>query len=158
MKRYIAILLGLLVMSATTAQALDVGVLGSYWNQKDGDEALGFGVLLLPATLPLEFRGTFYERSSAQNLRASPLDFGLAIALTRAREVRATAVAGGSYYFLDARGSTSDNEFGWYAGGRLELPVPGGTSVFGEVLYRGADIDTPNVNLSGVTFNIGLLF
>ncbi len=158
MNKYLVVLLGLLIAGVPSARGLDVGVLGSYWNQRDGDEALGVGVLLLPVTLPIEFRGTFHERSAARNLRASPLDFGLALRLNRANALRLSGVGGGSYYFLDADGSTSDNEFGWYAGGRVELSVQGGTSVFGEVLYRGADLDKPRVDLSGVAINIGLLF
>lgn len=158
MKTHLAVCSALLIMGASAVQAIDIGVLGSYWNQRDGDEALGVGVLLLPVTLPIEFRGTFYERSSAGNLRASPVDFGLALRLNRAQALRLSGVGGGSYYFLDADGSTSDNEFGWYAGGRVELSVQGGTSVFGEVLYRGADLDKPRVDLSGVAINIGLLF
>ncbi|HMP90574.1 MAG TPA: hypothetical protein PJ991_10255 [Kiritimatiellia bacterium] len=141
-----------------SVQAGQIGAFGSYWNQRDGDEAMGGGISYLFATLPLELRGTYYERSSARNVRASPIDFGLNLILTRGKGVNATALAGASYYFVDVPNGSVDNEFGWYLGGRMEMAVQGGTVLFGELLYRGADLDDANVNLSGIAINIGILF
>ena len=139
-----------------TATALDVGLFASRWDHKDGDAVWGGGVLFLPATLPMEIRGTFYERSDYHTLQASPLDVGLALGLTRFDSVKFTGVGGGSYYWVDAKGSSPDNEFGWYAGGRIEVSTHEKYAVFGEALYRGAKLD--DADFSGVTFNLGILF
>ncbi len=139
-----------------TATALDIGPFASYWNHKDGDAVWGAGVLLLPASLPLEMRGTFYERSDTGTVQASPLDVGLALGLTRFEKVKLSAVGGGSYYWVDAKGSSLDNEFGWYIGGRMEVAVQQSYVVFGEALYRGVKLD--HVDFSGVTFNLGFMF
>ena len=147
-------LLTLAVVQTTTA--LDIGPFASYWSHKDGDAVMGGGVLLLPASLPLEIRGTFYERSDTGKLMASPLDVGLTFGLTRYEKVKLSLAFGGSYYWVDAKRSSPDNEFGWYAGGRFEVSTNEDIAVFGEVLYRGADLD--DADFSGVTFNLGILF
>ena len=139
-----------------TAAAFDIGVFASRWHHKDGDAVWGAGVLLLPESLPLELRGTFYERSDTGELQASPLDIGFAFGLTRFERVKASAVGGGSYYFVDAKGSSPDNEFGWYAGGRVEFDAHRNFGVFGEALYRGARLD--DADFSGASLNLGILF
>ncbi len=163
MKNLIVGCLALVVVGATVpaARAWDVGIFGSYWDQKDGDSAWGAGILFLPEMLPLEFRGTWYERSSEGKVQANPLDAGLALRLTRGETVSVTAVAGGSYYLLDMKGASPDNEFGWYAGGRVEVRPTRDSrafSLFGEVLYRGVNLDEPRLKLNGVAMQIGVLF
>lgn len=159
MKKQLIILIIAMAMCTSALNAMSPGLFGSLWNQRDDDDALGAGVLLLPSTLPLEFRATYYERSSDHKLRAIPLDFGLNFVLTRIDTVVVTAVGGGTYYILDRKNASEDNEFGWYAGGRLELPLHRtGNALFGELLYRGADFDNPNLNFSGVTINLGFIF
>jgi hypothetical protein len=156
MKKIIVGCMLLTLAVVQTATALDVGVFASRWDHKDGDAVWGGGVLFLPASLPMEFRGTFYERSDTGQLQASPLDVGFAFGLTRFESVNISAVVGGSYYLVDAKGYSPDNEFGWYAGGRIEFSVHQDYAVFGEALYRGADLD--NADFSGVAFNLGILF
>ncbi len=156
MKKIIAGCMLLTLVAVQAATALDIGVFGSYWDHKDGNGVWGAGVLLLPASLPIEFRGTFYERSNIESLQISPVDVGLALGLTRLEKVKLSGAVGGSYYFVDAKSSSPDNDFGWYAGGRIEVPVQQNYVVFGEVLYRGIKLDY--IDFSGVTFNLGLLF
>ncbi len=156
MKKILAscVLLSLVVVQ--TATALDVGPFASRWHHKDGDAVWGGGVLLLPATLPIEFRGTFYERSDTGTLQASPFDFGLAFGLTRFESFKIFASGGGSYYLVDAKRSSPDNKFGWYAGGRVEVPTQQNFAVFGEALYRGVKLD--DADFSGFSFQLGILF
>ena len=156
MKKLIVGCMLLTLAVAQTATAMDIGPFASYWSHKDGDAVMGGGVLLLPASLPLEIRGTFYERSDTGSLQASPLDIGLTFGLTRHERINFSLAFGGSYYWVDAKGSSPDNEFGWYAGGRFEVSTNADMAVFGEVLYRWADLD--DANFSGTTFNLGILF
>ncbi len=138
------------------ASALDIGVFASHWDHKDGDGVWGGGVLFLMESLPLELRATLYESTSAAKIQANPLDFGLAFGLTRLETVKISAIGGGSYYWVDAKHSSPDNEFGWYVGGRVEVTAPRNYTVFGELMYRGAKLD--HIDFSGTTINIGLLF
>lgn len=156
MKKLIVGCMLLTLAVVQSASALDIGPFASYWSHEDGDGVWGGGILLLPASLPMEIRGTFYERSDTGELQASPLDVGLAFGLTRFEAAQVSAVGGASYYWVDANGYSPDNEFGWYIGGRLEFSGHENYAVFGEVLYRGADLD--HADFSGATFNLGMLF
>lgn len=156
MKKTIAYCMLLTLVAVQAATALDIGPFGSISDHKDGDAVLGAGLLFLPESLPMEFRGTFYERSDRGSLRACPVDVGMAFGLTRFESIDLVGVFGGSYYFVDANGYSTDNEFGWYAGGRLEFDANEDIALFGEVLYRGADLD--DADFSGFTFNVGVLF
>lgn len=156
MRKFMLGLVLLAFAAAQVASALDIGVFGSHWDRKDGDAVWGGGVLLVTESLPLEFRATLYESSTAAKIQANPIDLGLAFGLTRLEKVKITAIGGGSYYWVDARRSSPDNEFGWYVGGRLEVTAPSNFSGFGELMYRGAKLDV--ADFSGVTVNIGILF
>ncbi len=146
----------LVLASAQAASALDIGVFGSRWSHKEGEAVWGGGVLLLAESLPLELRATYYESATPAKIEAHPLDFGLAIGLTRLDTVNVTAIGGGTYYWINAKHSSPDNEFGWYAGGRVEVTAPRDYTVFGELIYRGANLDV--ADFRGLTINIGLLF
>lgn len=156
MKKIIAGCILLTLVIVQTATAWDIGSFVSLSDHNDGDAVWGAGVLFLPESLPMEFRGTFYERSNVGKLQASPLDVGLAFGLTRFENVKFSAVGGGSYYLVDAKGYSPDNEFGWYIGGRAEFSVHQNYSLFGEALYRDAELD--DADFSGFTFNLGILF
>jgi hypothetical protein len=156
MKKIIAGCIMLALAVGQTVTAMDIGAFVSHWSHEDGDAVWGAGVLLLPASLPMEIRGTFYERSDTGKLQASPVDIGLALGLTRYESVSFSAVGGGSYYWIDAKGYSPDNEIGWYIGGRVEFGTNQDYAVFGEVLYRGASFD--HADFSGATFNLGILF
>ena len=156
MKKMIAGCILLMFAVVQTATAWDIGPFASLWNHEDGDAVWGGGVLLLPESLPMEIRGTFYERSDTGTLQASPLDVGLAFGLTRFDSVNFSAVGGASYYWIDADDSSDDNEFGWYVGGRVEFSFHQDYALLGEALYRGAELD--DADFSGFTFNLGILF
>ena len=146
----------LMLTVVQTATALDIGLFASRWSHKDGDAVWGGGVLLLPASLPMEIRGTFYERSDTGRLQASPIDVGFSFGLTRLEKAKISVMGGGSYYWVDSSGYSPDNEFGWYAGARIEVYTHEDFAVFGEALYRGAKLD--HADFSGAAFNLGILF
>ncbi len=156
MKKFIVGCMLLALAFVQTAPALDIGVFASHWSHQDGGSVWGAGVLLLPDSLPMEIRGSFYESSDTGTLQASPLDVGFAFGMTRFDNLKLSLVGGASYYWVDADDYSPDDEFGWYAGGRIEYTVQDNFDVFGEVLYRGVDIDF--ADFSGITFNLGMLF
>lgn len=144
------------------ARAGDIGAFGSLWDQQDGDKVYGGGAVYLFEVLPLELRGTYYESASipeAGDVAALPVDLGFTADLTRTSVVDLYVGAGGSYYFLDADEGDVDNEFGWYAGARLEIPLEKeSVAIFGEALYRGIGVEHIDADLSGFAFNVGLIF
>ena len=155
MKKLIVTCMLVTLAVVQTATAWDVGVFASHWSNKDRGDVWGGGVLLLPTALPMELRATFYERSDT-GLRASPLDAGLTYGLTWSDSITLAVAGGASYYWVDGKGYSPDNEFGWYAGGRIAYSDRQRVAIFGEALYRGAKLD--DADLSGVTFNLGILF
>jgi len=159
MKSMVIIALAAVSVCIPMTNAMDIGVFGSYWDPKDDDEVWGGGVLLLPGSLPIEIRGTYYEKSSTHELESIPVDVGLNFQFTRNDKLNVTAVGGASYYFLDISDRDLDNEFGWYAGARISLNGPRGNALFGEAIYRGADFDEDvKLDFSGWAFNVGFIF
>lgn len=144
-----------------TARAVDVGAFASMWDRNDGDAVGGVGASLLLELLPIEFRATYYQDASvpdAGDVSALPIDAGFTTDLTRTDVIDLFFGVGGSYYFLDADHGDPDNEFGWYADARLEVPLEGALSLFGGVIYRGIDVGDIDTDLSGFAYNVGVIF
>ena len=160
MKRILAMVMLLGALFVARAEAVDLGVFGAYWSQKDADEVFGAGATLAFDDLPIEVRGTWFDQSSGTHygdLTVIPVDAGLVIHLIN-EEVRLAVIGGGSYFIFDADGDVPDNEWGWYAGGRLEVPLSGGADLFGDVMYRGAELNDSDIDLSGISVDVGFLF
>lgn len=162
MKQKFIALIVFLAAGLSVTQAAGLEAFGSYWSQDDGDEVMGGGAGLVFDSVPLEIRGTYYEESPVQgigDLQVIPVDAGLVITLTSAHAVHVSLVGGGSYYILDAEiDDDIDNEWGWYAGGRIEIPLEAGVSIFGDLYYRGVELQDTDIDLSGLAANVGLLF
>ncbi len=157
----VLVFVGLIVGMAAASQAADFGVFGSYWNPQDGEDAYGGGGSIHFATVPLELRASVFPNTSIQgggDTLLVPIDFGLAVNLTRSQAVDLFVGAGGSYYYIDADQGNPDNQFGWYGLGRLEVPVQGSMNVFADVMYRGVEFEDINADLSGVAFSVGVIF
>jgi hypothetical protein len=157
----VLVFVALMAGMAAVAQAVDFGVFGSYWSPKDGDDAFGGGGSIHFATVPLELRASVFPDTSIRgggDTLLVPIDFGLAVNLTRSEKMGLYVGAGGSYYFIDADRGDPDNQFGWYALGRLEVPIQGSMAVFGDVMYRGVEFEDIDADLSGVAFSVGVIF
>jgi hypothetical protein len=158
MKKIWASVAAAMVMGATTAWAGNLGAFGSFWNQKDGDNVAGGGVVFKVARL-VEVHGAYYEDSTVPglgDLQAVPIDGGLSFDFANLDKINLVAGGGATYYLLDSDDVEVDDDWGWYALGRLELKGKRTAALFGEVLYRWAELD--NVDLGGMTFNVGVLF
>ena len=157
----LTVLVVLIVGMAAATQAADLGVFGSYWNPREGDSAYGGGGSIYFDTSPLELRATVFPDTSIQGRGDAlllPIDLGLAVNLTRSQKADVYLGVGGSYYFIDADQGDPDNQFGWYALGRLEVPIQDSMSVFGDIMYRGVEFEDIDADLSGVTFSVGVIF
>jgi hypothetical protein len=150
-----------MVFMAAAAQAVDFGLFASYWSPQDGDDAFGGGGSIHFATVPLELRASVFPDTSIRgggDTLLVPIDVGLAINLTRSQKMGVYVGGGGSYYFIDADQGDPDNQFGWYALARLEVPIQGSFSVFGDVMHRGVEFEDIDADLSGVAFSVGVIF
>ena len=160
MKTWITVFVALFLATAAT-QAADFGVFGSHWDPRDGDKALGVGGSAHFSTVPLELRVTVYPDTSIKGGGDSwlmPIDFGLAVSLTRAHRFGIYVGGGVSHYIIDADHGNPDNEFGWYVLARLEVPIEHRLSVFVEAMHRRVEFDDIDADLRGATFNVGLIF
>jgi len=157
-----------LLLTVSTANALDLYTFASYWNQKDGDGIWGAG---LGASLPLltdRFRldGRVYgfEESEidryADRLDITAFDLGLQVHILPNSTFNPYLLGGLSYLSVDAERLDFDSTLGGYLGGGLEW-TPGIPLVrlFAEGLYRFSEIDGDSgkeFDASGLTGNIGL--
>ncbi|MCF7837750.1 MAG: porin family protein [Candidatus Marinimicrobia bacterium] len=160
MKRFMFALC-MVALTGTATLGAGIGLFGSHWDPDEADDALGAGVSVNFDTVPLELRATFYPDVSVPGAGDSlliPIDLGLAVNLSRSESFDIYLGAGGSYGIIDADHGDPDNEFGWYALGRLEVPLQRRMNVFGTIMYRGLEFDDIGADLSGLVFNVGLIF
>lgn len=161
-------LIAVLLLPAQTLYALDLFANGSYWEKDDADGTWGIG---LGAALPLfsehlRLDGRFYLFESTDagedDLDLIPLDFGLQIHILPDKELDPYILGGISYIYADADRSDVDSEFGGYLGAGLDFQLTSNLKLFGELLYRSAEVTSEfgkfdeDIDISGFTANTGL--
>lgn len=148
-----------LAVGTASAQAGGFSVFGSRWDPKDGDKVYGGGASLALDVLPIEIRGTYYEEGHVDGLgdvQVIPVEALLALDLASVKGFRLSAIGGLTYGIVDADHGDVDNEWGWNVGGRVKLPLGGGSALLGEWLYRRLDLD--GGDMSGAVINLGFTF
>jgi len=171
MKKILAICaLALSVVDVNSAQGIDLGVNASYWDTKDGDATWGFGgkvaMPFLIDRLHIEGRVYEFEEDNVEffgEVDIIPIDLGLAFYFTTDQTVNPYVLGGISYNFVDTSNIGLDNDFGYYVGAGLEVPLGEGFALTGEVLFRAAEFDSEagldeSFDTTGTTMNFGLRF
>ena len=168
-----ALLLGFVagVVFPLTAAALDVAMLGSYWDMENADAAWGagakVGIPVLTDHFELQGRAYWYPDVSANidKIDFVPVDLGAAIQILPGETFNPSLLAGVSYVFVDSSGRNSiDGDWGAYAGAGLEIGLGLGFVIDTEVLFRFAEMDYSDrfehgtFDAKGLTANIGLGF
>jgi hypothetical protein len=160
-----------LVMTATSASAIDLYAFGSYWDQNDADDGvwgggLGLSLSLFTDLLRLDGRVYGFEDSDVgligDKVTITPFDLGLQIHLLPNAAVDPYALGGVSYIYADGDRFDVDSSFGGYVGAGLDinLGIPL-FKLFGEGIYRFSTLDRDlggDLDMDGFTGNVGLKF
>lgn len=163
---------------AGPAAAGEIGVFGSYWETSDADEAIGFGSKLRFGIV--ELRGTYFQDVTADladgsemEVRAIPLEVGIAVKFAQDAAVSPYVGGGGGYYLLDAGELDVDDEVGWYAVAGADFGRQSSGMAFNvEAIYRSmeatvredadglpGDLDEEvDLDLGGLGLNAGVVF
>jgi len=190
----LAVFATLLVGIAPAAHAAGFRLYGAYWDTDAAGDAFGGGLTIdFPVTriVGVEVRGAYYEELGNEpfealfeddnpvfedGLQVIPVELGIRLDFAREARVNPFVSGGASYHFLDSDFGDVGDEFGWYAGGGVEIGAHQGVGFFAEAIYRDVegsvevdpnafdDIDdlefTGNVpvDLSGLGANLGLVW
>jgi len=160
-------LLLLVVLVSSRAFAIDLYGFGSYWDQDDTDGTWGGGIgLSLPLFtehLRLDGRAYLFEDNKIGHdgdLSITPFDLGLQVHILPSATVDPYILGGVSYIYVDSDRFEVDSTVSGYLGLGLDvdLGIPL-VKLFGEALYRAADLDRnfgENIDASGFTGNVGI--
>ena len=162
---------------AAPATAAEIGVFGSYWETADADEAIGFGTKLRFGIV--ELRGTYFQDVTADvaeeegfDVRAVPLEVGIAFKFAQDAAVSPYVGGGGGYYLLDANDFDVDDEVGFYVVAGADFGRQSSGMAFNvEAIYRSMEAtlreasdglpeidEEVDLDLGGLGLNAGLVF
>lgn len=190
----LAVFATLLVGIAPSAEATGFRLYGAYWDTDAAGDTFGGGLTFdfpVSRLIGVELRGAYYEELGNEpfeaifeddnpvfedGIRAIPLEAGLRLDFAREERVNPFISGGFSYHLLDSDFGNVDDEFGWYAGGGVEIGAHQGVGFFAEAIYRDIDgsveIDPDDfddiddldfdgnvpVDLTGLGANLGLVW
>src|SRR5918992_1090412 len=165
-----------LALLAGPASATDFGLFGSGWNTKDADQGIGVGGKLNFGRL-FELRAAYFSDLTADTsperrdfeLRAIPLEAGLAFKFAESERMSPYAGGGAGYYMLDTDRGDIDDEVGWYAVLGADFQTSENLGFMVEGIYRGMEAtvrrddlddirDDVNVDFGGLGVNAGLVW
>lgn len=158
------------VFAPNDSYGLDLYAVGSYWQVEDGDGVAGVGVgaslPLIIEALRLDGRAYFFENSDYgrdEELELLPIDLGLQVHLRPGETIDPYLLGGVSWIQADADRYDIDPAFGTYVGAGLEYGLNETFRLFGEAVYRMAELDSDSrfgsrdeIEVSGMTGNAGL--
>jgi|GEM_PF-743444 len=161
-----------LLASTSQAFALNIYGFGSYWEMDELDGTMGAGVGVnfpfILERLLIDGRAHYFEDSeithagSGDTVKVIPFDLGLQFHILPDAPFDPYVMAGISYNYVETEHVDLDSTFGGYLGGGVDISMGVPLfKIFGEFLYRYADIDNVsdgNYDTSGFTGNIGLKF
>jgi opacity protein-like surface antigen len=165
-----------LALLAGPASATDFGLFGSGWNTKDADQGIGVGGKLNFGRL-FELRAAYFSDLTADTsperrdfeLKAIPLEAGLAFKFAESERMSPYAGGGAGYYMLDTDRGDIDDEVGWYAVLGADFQTSENLGFMVEGIYRGMEAtvrrddlddirDDVNVDFGGLGVNAGLVW
>ena len=165
-----------LTLLAIPASANDFGLFGSGWNTKDADQGMGVGGKFNFGRL-FELRAAYFSDLTADTspesrdfeLKAIPLEAGLAFKFAESERMSPYVGGGAGYYMLDTDRGDIDDEAGWYAVLGADFKTSENLGLMVEGIYRGMEAtvrnDDPddiigdvNVDFGGLGVNAGLVW
>ncbi|GEM_PF-6144743 len=189
MKTFTFILMALMSIAGIARADSGLGVYGTYWTPGDWDSATGIGGKLSVEIAPhalFDLRAAWLqdlkkrEGNSTSELGVIPLDVGMSV-VAGTTPVDVYVTGGFTFYNMDGTVTTGgvkkdvtfNNEFGFYGGVGLEVPLSENEWSYGgsritfmvEALYRYASLDQSSENtvdfhgsdLGGININAGFM-
>jgi hypothetical protein len=158
------------------ARAIDLALMGSYWDPKDVGTATGAAAHFRFTWLDL--RASYYPEFGKDDglpfkVQATPLEAGITIPFLEEQVVSPYVGAGFSYVMLETDAADVKDQAGWYSVVGLDFGPGKGIAFCAEAVYRHLeaefdphqvdgpdDIETGTIttDLSGVTVNAGIVF
>ncbi len=188
-RKHFLILLALLLMFTTSAIAESSGrnsdkrymgfapAFATYGSILDTSSELGYGAggkieMPLADILKLEVRGGWLTDvkigKSDVDTDVVPVDVGLALHVpgrlfdrVRENNIRPIFLGGATWAYMDLEnGYGSADDWGWYAGGGVEIGKERGVGLLVEALYRDLDVNNNGVSgdIGGAMGNVGLYY
>jgi hypothetical protein len=164
------------VLLAGPASATDLGLFGSGWNTKDADQGMGVGGKFGIGEI-FELRAAYFSDLTADTsperrdfeLKAVPLEAGLAFKFAQNERFTPYVGGGGGYYLLDTNRGDIDDEAGWYAVLGADFQTRENLGIMVEGIYRGMEAtvrgDDPSdiigdvdVDFGGLGVNAGIVW
>jgi opacity protein-like surface antigen len=154
-----------LVLVVGPASANDFGLFGSGWNTKDADQGMGVGGKVNLGRL-FELRAAYFSDLTADTspesrdfeLKAVPLEAGLAFKFADNERFSPYAGGGVGYYLLDTNRGEVDDETGWYAVLGADFKTSENLGFMVEGIYRGMEATVRNDDPSDVIGDVDLDF
>ena len=168
MKNFLFIVFSTLcIFSPKNLMAIDLYAMGSYWEVEDAEGVWGAGagisIPLLVDYLKLDARAYAFEDSNynRDNLELIPVDLGVQIHMFPSATLNPYLLGGASYIAADTDRVDIDSDFGAYAGAGLNFALSENFKLFGEAVFRFAELSTDtiseeDVDLGGITANAGI--
>src|SRR5262249_47654791 len=146
--RILTVLFLLAFIRVPSAEALDVGVMGSYWSIDGGDSSWGAGAKLgVPIFSPYikpvvraYWFGDLHDRANGK-LDIVPIDLGPQISFNPHGRWNPFVTGGSGWVYVHSDRESSHSNVGYFAGGGLEYKVTKTIELYTEALYRFLQID-----------------
>ncbi|MCH7666273.1 MAG: outer membrane beta-barrel protein [Acidobacteria bacterium] len=177
--------MGLALLMTVPSGASSIGVGYAYWDSKDAGEDEGIGIRVafdINESVDLEFRASFFDafgqiaNNALTRLEVTPVDLGFSYHFNKDGKAQPYLGAGGTFLLINALfdggqvpvsgGPEVDDEFGFYLVAGVDVAVTELFGVFGEALFRQAELnvtgngfeftDFPS-DLSGPAATVGLM-
>jgi opacity protein-like surface antigen len=173
MRRMLIVLGCVCALAAPAWAGGDVAVFGAYGETVDTNASLGLGarVSLGGERAKFDLTSTWFRQASttappvADEITLTPVELGGRYLFAPGGEFRPYVGAGLSYFLVTTRVGEADDELGFYVNGGFVLGQTQGARVFGEVIYRSADITADygpagkvDLDAGGLGVAVGLSF
>jgi hypothetical protein len=172
LRRFALVVVCISVFMPQLSSAIDVGAMGSYWTLEDSDNGGTWGVggkvsiPLFTEYLKPQIRAYWFPDVDDKfdgKVDIIPVDIGPVISFNPDGEINPYITGGTGYVFISGEEEDIDDDYGYYAGGGVELKALGPVEFFAEVLYRFLELDANDrwsdedeVEMNGLTVNVGL--
>ena len=168
MRRMLVVLGCLCALTAPAWAGGDVAILGAYGETAETDASLGLGARISVGSdsFRVDLTSTWFRQASVsmvpaggaaftEEITLTPLELGVRFVLAPGSELRPYVGAGASYFLVSTRLGEADDELGYYVSAGFVWGPPRGARMFGEVVYRAADVTATYGSVGRLDLDVG---